>query len=107
MYPSAIPFVVVHLACFTVFWTGATSKGSLDLPGALLAANLCYRCWLSPVLFTPRVQNKPRVPVHPGLPLTKFGPEKRAVVGGKAPTSSPVLGHSNGHPLAASQGINI
>ena len=26
MYPSAIPFVVVHLACFTVFWTGATSK---------------------------------------------------------------------------------
>ena len=26
MYPSAIPFVLVHLACIAVFWTGLTSK---------------------------------------------------------------------------------
>jgi stearoyl-CoA desaturase (Delta-9 desaturase) len=26
MYPSAIPFVLVHLACIAVFWTGVTSK---------------------------------------------------------------------------------
>ena len=25
MYPSAIPFVLVHLACIAVFWTGVTS----------------------------------------------------------------------------------
>ncbi len=24
MYPSAIPFVLVHLACFAAFWTGIT-----------------------------------------------------------------------------------
>ena len=24
MYPSAIPFVLVHLACIAVFWTGLT-----------------------------------------------------------------------------------
>ena len=24
MYPSAIPFVLVHLACFAAFWTGVT-----------------------------------------------------------------------------------
>jgi stearoyl-CoA desaturase (delta-9 desaturase) len=26
MYPSAIPFVLVHLACIAVFWTGVTSN---------------------------------------------------------------------------------
>jgi len=26
MYPSAIPFVLVHLACIGVFWTGVTSR---------------------------------------------------------------------------------
>ena len=24
VYPSAIPFVLVHLACFAVIWTGVT-----------------------------------------------------------------------------------
>jgi stearoyl-CoA desaturase (Delta-9 desaturase) len=26
MYPSAIPFVLVHLACFAAFWTGVTAQ---------------------------------------------------------------------------------
>jgi stearoyl-CoA desaturase (Delta-9 desaturase) len=26
MYPSAIPFLLVHLGCFAVFWTGVTSN---------------------------------------------------------------------------------
>jgi stearoyl-CoA desaturase (delta-9 desaturase) len=24
VYPSAVPFVLVHLACFAAFWTGVT-----------------------------------------------------------------------------------
>ncbi len=24
VYPSAIPFVIVHLACFAAIWTGVT-----------------------------------------------------------------------------------
>jgi len=26
VYPSAIPFVVVHLACFAAIWTGVTAE---------------------------------------------------------------------------------
>ena len=26
MYPSAVPFVLVRLACFAVFWTGVTNQ---------------------------------------------------------------------------------
>ena len=26
MYPSAIPFVLVHVACIAAFWTGVTNQ---------------------------------------------------------------------------------
>jgi hypothetical protein len=107
MYPSAIPFVLVHLACIAVFWTGVTSK-------ALAVCLVLY--WLRIFAigagyhryFSHRAYRTSRVfQFILAFPLTKFGPEKCAVVGRKAQTSSPVLGHSNGHPLALSQGLNI
>jgi stearoyl-CoA desaturase (delta-9 desaturase) len=53
MYPSAIPFVLVHLACIAAFWTGVTSQA---VAICSLAADFCNRRWLSPVLFTPGLQ---------------------------------------------------
>jgi stearoyl-CoA desaturase (delta-9 desaturase) len=30
MYPSAIPFVLVHLACFAAIWTGITVEAGIN-----------------------------------------------------------------------------
>jgi hypothetical protein len=44
------PFVLAHLSCIAVLWTGGHLAGRRDLYRALLAANFCHWCRLSPIL---------------------------------------------------------
>jgi stearoyl-CoA desaturase (Delta-9 desaturase) len=106
MYPSAIPFFVVHLACVAAFWTGVTSQ-------AVAICLVLY--WLRIFAigagyhryFSHRAYRTSRVFQFILAFLSQSSAQERAVVGVKASSSSLVLGHSNRHPLAASQGLYL
>ena len=55
VYPSTIPFIIVHLACFAAIWTGVTAEAAGDRHRPLLAEDLRHRCGLPSLLFPPRL----------------------------------------------------
>ena len=81
VYPSAIPFIVVHLACLGGVLDRRHLAGAGALRRALLAAHLRDRRRLSPLFLPPLVFHQPGLPVRAGLPRPDHGAEQRALVG--------------------------
>ena len=107
IYPSAIPFVLVHLGCFAAIWSGVTWS----------AVAICVTLyWLRMFAigagyhryFSHRAYSTSRVvPVR----ARRAGPEQRAeerpVVGLEAPASSPAFRHRGRRAFAAPQGLHL
>ena len=53
VYPSTIPFIIVHLACFAAIWTGVTVEAVAIGVSALLAQDFRHRRGLPSLLFPP------------------------------------------------------
>src|SRR5207245_4158232 len=70
------------------------------LPGAALRAHVLRDGGLSPLFFTPLVQDQPRVPVRDRLHGHDFFAEGRALVGSASPAPSPAFGPGTGSAFA-------
>ena len=87
IYPSAIPFVLVHLACFAAIWTGHHLAGRRDLRGALLAAHLRHRRGLSSLFLAPRL-SRPAGCSSSFSRSSRRAPRRRACCGGRPSTGT-------------------
>ena len=86
LYPSVIPFLLVHLACLAAIWTGVTWPAV-----ALCVALYWLRMFashrrLSSLFLAPRLRDRPRLPVRPRLPRPSRA-RRRASCGGRPSTA--------------------
>ena len=93
IYPSAIPFVLVHLGCFGGDLDRRHLAGGRHLRGAVLAAHLRHRRRLPPLLLAPGLFDQPGVPVRARRSVADHRAEERAVVGRQAPPSPSAFRH--------------
>ena len=101
IYPSAIPFVLVHLACFAAIWTGVTWQ-AVAIGVALywlriFAIGAGYHRY-----FSHRAYSTSRVfQFVLAFLASQHRAEERAVVGRQAPAPSPAFRHRAGRAFAA------
>ena len=55
VYPSTIPFIIVHLTCFAAIWTGVTAEALALGIGLYWLRIFCHRGGLPSLLFPPGV----------------------------------------------------
>ena len=105
VYPSAIPFVLVHLACIGAIWTGITWQ-------AVAIAVVLY--WLRIFAigagyhryFSHRAYATSRAAQFVLAALAQSTAQRSVLWwAGKAPASPPALRHRARRPLAAPQGL--
>ena len=77
LYPSTVPFVLVHLGCIGALWTGIHSPSHRDLHDALLDAHVRDLRRISSLFFASRLQNQSRISIWARLLGAKLGSEKR------------------------------
>ena len=100
IYPSAIPFVLVHLACFAAVWTGVTAEALAARHRGLRRAHVRGHRGLPPLFRAPHLPDQPDRAVSPRLPGADLGAARRAVVGGEPPGASSPRRHPGRCPLA-------
>ena len=87
MYPSALPFILLHLSSFAAFWSGITWQAVAICVNAVLAAHVRDHGGISSLFLAPGLCDQPAVSIRAGVPGPKHHPKERAVVGRQ--TSSP------------------
>ena len=85
IYPSSIPFLLVHLACIAAIWTGVTWPVDRAMRGALLAAHLRGRRRLSSLFLAPCLRDRPGRSSS-SSPSWPRAARKRACSGGRPST---------------------
>ena len=106
IYPSAVPFVLVHLSC--IGRSGPVSPGRpSNLRGAVLAADLCDRSRVPPIFLAPRLLDQQDVSICPRLSCPDNRPEERPVVGGQAPAPSLAFRYRAGRAFAPTQRLPV
>ncbi len=107
VYPSAIPFVLMHLACFAAIWTGVTWQAVALGVGLywlrIFAIGAGYHRY-----FSHRAYSTSRVFQFILAVLSQIDhPEERAVVGGQAPAPSSAFRHRSRRAFAAPPRLHL
>jgi hypothetical protein len=98
MYPSTLPFVLIHLSCVAAFWTGITWQAvAICIALYWLRMFGISSLFLAPVLF-----DGPVLSIHPCVPRSKQRPKECSVVGRETPAPSFAFGYATGRAFASS-----
>ena len=107
IYPSALPFVLVHLSCVAAIWSGVTWQ-AIAICVALywvriFAIGAGYHRY-----FSHRAYSTSRVfSIRPRLPRPEQRPKERSVVGCQAPASPLAFRYRAGRAFTSAQGFHL
>ena len=106
LYPSTIPFVLVHLSCLAAIWSGVTWTAlALRLRALVLRMFAVSRAIIAISRIAP---SRPAGRFNScSRSSRKAARKERAVVGGEAPAPSPPFRYRRGRAFAAPQGLYL
>ena len=88
MYPSTLPFILLHVSCFAAFWTGITWQAVAICVALYWLRMFAIGGGISSLFLAPGLFDQPAVSIRPRVPGAKHRAKERAVVGRQAPASS-------------------